>query len=79
MNNQANDTILKFRDERASLGHLAGTNDFVLTGIEQSFLLNNIQNSLRILAIGCGNGSSLMKLIDQKGCTGVGSIFQVRW
>lgn len=75
MDNQANSTILKFWDERASLGDLAGTNDFVLTGIEQSFLLNAIQRGSRVLDIGCGNGSSMTKLIDQKGCTGVGIDF----
>lgn len=75
MNNQAKDTILKFWDERASLGDLAGTNDFVLTGIEQSFLFDAIQRGSRVLDIGCGNGSSLLKLIGQKGCTGVGIDF----
>jgi SAM-dependent methyltransferase len=75
MNNQTDDTILKFWDERASLGDLAGTNDFVLTGIEQSFLFDTIQRSSRVLDIGCGNGSSLMKLIGQKECTGVGIDF----
>ena len=75
MSNQTDDTILKFWDERASLGDLAGTNDFVLTGIEQSFLVDNIQCGSRVLDIGCGNGSSLIKLISQKGCTGVGIDF----
>jgi SAM-dependent methyltransferase len=75
MNNQTDDTILKFWDERASLGDLAGTNDFVLTGIEQSYLFETIQRGSRVLDIGCGNGSSLMKLIGQKECTGVGIDF----
>ncbi len=75
MNNQANDSVLKFWDERASLGDLAGTNDFVLTGIEQSYLLDTIPRGSRVLDIGCGNGSSLIKLVDQKGCTGVGIDF----
>ena len=74
MSNQ-NDTILKFWDERAALGDLAGTNDFVLTGIEQSFLLDIIPRGSRVLDIGCGNGGSLIKLIEQKGCTGVGIDF----
>ncbi len=75
MDNQSENKILKLWDERASLGNLAGTNDFVLTGIEQSFLFNTIQQGSRILDIGCGNGSSLMKLISEKGCTGVGVDF----
>ena len=75
MKTQADETILKFWDERASLGHLAGTNDFVLTGIEQSFLLDTVQKGSRVLDIGCGNGSSLLNLIDQNGCAGVGIDF----
>ena len=75
MKNEKNNDILKFWDERASLGDLAGTNDFVLTGIEQSFLVNTVERNSHVLDIGCGNGSSLIKLIQQKGCTGVGIDF----
>ena len=35
-------SILAFWDERAALGDRAGTNDYVLTGIEQSFLLDTV-------------------------------------
>lgn len=75
MKPQANDKILKFWDERATLGDLAGTNDFVLTGIEQAYLLDAIQAGARVLDVGCGNGGSLMKLAREKHCTGVGVDF----
>jgi ubiquinone/menaquinone biosynthesis C-methylase UbiE len=75
MSNQQNDSILKFWDDRASLGDLAGTNDFVLTGIEQAFLANNVQHGVRVLDIGCGNGSSLIKIVSQNECNGVGIDF----
>jgi SAM-dependent methyltransferase len=75
MKAQPNEKILKFWDERASLGNLAGTNDFVLTGIEQSYLFDSVQSGSRVLDIGCGNGSSLLSLVTKKQCTGVGIDF----
>ena len=75
MNSSSNDNILGFWDSRASLGALAGTNDFVLTGIEQRFLLDYVPPRTRVLDIGCGNGSSLIQLVENKGCTGVGFDF----
>ena len=75
MGKQTHDEILKFWDERAGLDNLAGTNDFVLTGIEQKYLYDSIQRGSRVLDIGCGNGSSLIKLIGGKNCTGVGIDF----
>lgn len=67
--------ILDFWDERASLGSIAGTNDFVLTGIEQRFLLDYVSSGTRIIDIGCGNGSSLIQLVKNKNCAGVGFDF----
>lgn len=75
MAKEINDEILKFWDERAGLDNLAGTNDFVLTGIEQMYLFDNIQRGSRVLDIGCGNGSSLIKLISEKDCSGIGIDF----
>lgn len=75
MKSQPNQNILKFWDERAQLGDLAGTNDFVLTGIEQRYLSETIQGYSRVLDVGCGNGSSLLMLIKNKSCTGVGIDF----
>jgi SAM-dependent methyltransferase len=75
MNSSGNKSILGFWDERAGLGVLAGTNDFVLTGIEQRFLLDTVPSRTRVLDIGCGNGSSLIQLVKNRGCTGVGLDF----
>lgn len=75
MSAKADEKILDLWNERASLGNLAGTNDFVLTGIEQSFLLNTVENNTRVLDIGCGNGGSLINLVKNKKCFGVGFDF----
>jgi SAM-dependent methyltransferase len=75
MNTKTDEDILKFWDGRAAMGDLAGTNDFVLTKIEQAFLAEAIQRCSRVLDIGCGNGSSLIKLIVEKKCSGVGIDF----
>ncbi len=78
MSKQAADKILDFWDERASLGTIAGTNDFVLTGIEQKFLIDIVPPGTRVLDIGCGNGGSLMQLSRSRKCTGVGFDFSPR-
>lgn len=75
MNAPPSDDILDFWNARASLGANAGTNDFVLAGIEQRFLLDFIPARARILDIGCGNGSSLLQLAKDKKCKGVGFDF----
>ncbi len=72
---KVNKEVLKFWDERAALGDLAGTNDFVLTKIEQDYILNAVPPGSRVLDVGCGNGSSLSNLIKRKKCTGVGIDF----
>ncbi len=69
------DNILQFWNERASLGHLAGTNDFVLTEIEERFLENFVPRGSRVLDIGCGNGDTLIRLAKEKSCSGVGFDF----
>lgn len=67
--------ILGFWNERSTLGQLAGTNDFVLTEIEQRFLVDAFPPKARILDIGCGNGGSLIRIAKEKGVTGVGFDF----
>ena len=67
--------ILRFWNDRASLGQLAGTNDFVLTEIEQRFLVDFIPPGIKVLDIGCGNGGSLVRLATEKGVSGVGFDF----
>lgn len=75
MNESKAEQILDFWNTRSSLGSLAGTNDFVLTGIEQRFLLDYVPPGIHVLDIGCGNGSSLIQLVKSKNCTGVGFDF----
>ena len=55
-----------------SLGVTAGTNDFMLTKIEQNFIAGMVPSQSRVLDIGCGNGTSLIKLAQENGCIGVG-------
>jgi len=75
MSEVENTSIREFWDQRASLGNIAGTNDFILTSIEQRFLLNYIKRNSRVLDAGCGNGSSLIKLVTENECCGVGIDF----
>lgn len=75
MTNSKAEQILDFWDARASLGAIAGTDDFVLTGIEQRFLMDYVPFGIRVLDIGCGNGGSLIQLVKNKNCTGVGFDF----
>ena len=49
-----NKKILNFWNDRASLGELAGTNDFMLTRIEQDFIESIVPPNTRVLDIGCG-------------------------
>lgn len=67
--------ILKFWNERSTLGVTAGTNDFVLTGIEQRFLREAVPRGTRVLDVGCGNAGSLIQLAQHNGCEGVGLDF----
>ena len=70
-----NERILNFWNDRASLGELAGTNDFMLTRIEQDFIESIVPPNTRVLDIGCGNSSSLISLAKKSGCRGVGIDF----
>lgn len=67
--------IKEFWNERAKLGQLAGTNDFLLKNLEQALILNTIKENSRILEVGCGNGDTLIKLAKEKNCTGMGLDF----
>lgn len=71
MNNKVKD----FWNDRSLLGTLAGTNDFVLTEIEQDFIVENVPNGSRVLDIGCGNAQTLLRLAQQNDCNGVGLDF----
>jgi 2-polyprenyl-3-methyl-5-hydroxy-6-metoxy-1,4-benzoquinol methylase len=61
-----------FWNQRAQFGEKAGTNDFMLKYLEEKILLELIPKSARVLDIGCGNGATLMRLAQEKDCSGVG-------
>ena len=69
------EAIRQFWDSRSTLGEVAGTDDFMLTRIEQDFIAEVVPNKSHILDIGCGNALSLVRLDKEKGCTGVGIDF----
>ena len=66
------DPVKEFWNQRATFGVTAGTNDFMLTEIEQKFIASEVPNSTRVMDIGCGNAMSLIKLARENNCTGVG-------
>jgi ubiquinone/menaquinone biosynthesis C-methylase UbiE len=69
------DAILDFWNSRSNLGELAGTNDFMLTRIEQQFIADVIPHGSHVLDIGCGNALSLVRLAQEKDCSGIGIDF----
>ena len=66
---------LDFWNKRAAMGALAGTNDFMLTTIEQEYIKNFIPINSRVMDIGCGNAMTLIALAKEKNCSGVGIDF----
>jgi cyclopropane fatty-acyl-phospholipid synthase-like methyltransferase len=64
-----------FWDERAALGDIAGTNDFLLKELELKLLRERIPDNARVLDIGCGNGQTLIMLAREKNCSCVGIDF----
>ena len=70
-----NETKRTFWDERAQLNETAGTNDFMLKNMEKELLLRRVKPGASVLDIGCGNGSTLIALAGQLGCTGLGLDF----
>ncbi len=75
MSSPTDENILQFWNERSAMGQLAGTNDFVLTEIEQRFLTQIVPARERILDIGCGNAGSLIRMAKEKNVTGIGFDF----
>lgn len=73
-----NEGVLKFWDERSEFGKTAGSNDFVLSGIEQEFICEQIPQGSRVLDLGCGNGGTVVRLAQEKGCTCVGVDFSAK-
>ena len=68
-------TKLEFWNYRASLDENVGTNDFLLKKLELELLLKRVLEKSSVLDIGCGNGTSLLELVQRKNCTGVGIDF----
>lgn len=64
--------VLEFWNERAQHGDNAGTNDVMLKELEERALVARIPTNAHILDIGCGNGSTLIRLAKEKSCSGVG-------
>jgi cyclopropane fatty-acyl-phospholipid synthase-like methyltransferase len=67
-----NEKVQEFWNARSKEGQNAGTNDFMLKYLEEDVLIKHIPSGSEVLDIGCGNGSTLIRLIKEKGCAGVG-------
>ena len=66
---------LDFWNSRAELGEIAGTNDFPLKNLELKLIHQTIARDSSVLDVGCGNGDTLLSLIRENGCSGVGVDF----
>jgi cyclopropane fatty-acyl-phospholipid synthase-like methyltransferase len=66
---------VEFWNARASLNANPGTDDYNLKNLEEKEIFKHIPNNANILDIGCGNGSTLIRLVLEKNCTGVGIDF----
>jgi SAM-dependent methyltransferase len=64
--------VHEFWNDRAQYGQNAGTNDFMLKELEERVLLARIPERATVLDVGCGNGSTLIRLAREKACTGLG-------
>jgi SAM-dependent methyltransferase len=64
--------IKKVWNERAKLGDISGSNDFILKEIEKKEILKFIPANSRIIELGCGNGRSLIDFCSEKKCEGLG-------
>lgn len=72
---KVNKEVLSFWDVRSQFGKTAGSDDFILSGIEQEFIRAQIPQGSRVLDLGCGNGATMVDLAREKGCTCVGIDF----
>lgn len=69
------DKILDFWDGRSTLGNRSGTEDFMLTKLEQTFIKSMVPKNSRVMDIGCGTSQTLIELAKNKNCSGVGIDF----
>ena len=59
--NISND-ICKFWNDRAQLGHVAGSNDSIAKKLEVEAIAKHVSDGMRVLEIGCGNGDTAIEL-----------------
>ena len=63
---------LEFWNQRALTSEHPGSDDYVAKELEQKFIINNIPVKSRVLDIGCGDGSTIHRLHQEKQVTGIG-------
>lgn len=73
-----NEKIRQFWDERAGLGGISGSNDYLLKNLELDVLRKRIPDNSSVLDVGCGNGETLAILVQEKNCRGVGIDFSAK-
>lgn len=54
------------------MGMLSGTPDFLLTQVEQAYLLEHVPAGSRVLELGSGSGHTLIRLAQERQCECVG-------
>lgn len=64
-----------FWDDRAKLGKISGSNDFMLKRIETDFILRFLPRGARVLDAGCGNGETLIEACEKIAINGMGLDF----
>lgn len=64
--------VRAFWNSRAGLGQLAGTRDIIAKQLEIMAIANYIQDGMRILEVGCGNGLTAIELARHFDVTLVG-------
>ncbi len=64
-----------FWDDRAKLGELAGSNDFVLADMEHEVIRKLVKKGKKVLEVGAGSGHLLIELAEKNGSTGIGIDF----
>ena len=63
---------LEFWNQRALSSEHPGSDDYIEKELEQQFIISNIPATSRVLDVGCGDGSTINKLYQEKKVTGVG-------
>lgn len=66
---------MSFWNERANNAIHPGSDDFILKKIEINYINKHIQDGMKILDIGCGDGSTIFEIEKNKNITGIGLDF----